>query len=59
VAVRDVELVTTTPAAAAVPKSTVLSLENPVPVTVTEVPPAVEPVLGLMAVTVGAPAPPV
>jgi hypothetical protein len=40
------------------PKSTAVAPVKPVPVTVTEVPPAAGPLLGLTPVTVGAGAPP-
>ena len=40
--------------AAVVPKSTAVAPVKPVPVIVTDVPPAVEPLVGLMPVTVGA-----
>ena len=53
--VRLVELLTLTEVPAVVPKSTVVEPEtNPVPVTVTVLPPAGGPLLGLTAVTVGA-----
>ena len=52
--VSEVPLVTLTEVPAAEPKSTVVDpLTNPVPVTVTEVPPAAGPLFGLTAVTVG------
>lgn len=55
--VAEIEVVelTTTPVPAFTPKATVESAVNPVPVTVTEVPPAVGPLVGLTALTVGAP----
>ena len=43
-----------TPVPAVAPKLTVAALVNPVPVIVTEVPPAAGPLVGLMLVTVGA-----
>jgi len=43
-----------TPVPAVPPKLTVAALVNPVPVIVTEVPPAAGPLVGLMLVTVGA-----
>jgi hypothetical protein len=52
VAVNDVALLKVTLAAGAEPKSTVAALVKPVPVTVTLVPAG--PLVGLMAVTVGA-----
>ena len=51
---RVVELTTVTPVAALVPKSTAVAPVKPVPVTVTLVPPAVGPAVGLSPVTVGA-----
>lgn len=48
-----VELVTEKLAAAAVPKCTVVAPVKPVPVIVTVVPPSVEPLAGVKAVTVG------
>ena len=53
-AVIDVALTTLTFVAAFGPKSTAVAPVNPVPVIVTGVPPAVEPVAGLKPVTVGA-----
>ena len=53
-AVIDVAELTVTLVAATLPKLTVLPDANPVPVMVTEVPPAVGPLVGLTAVTVGA-----
>ena len=52
VAVRDVSLVTVK-LAGALPKSTAVAPVNPVPVTVTDVPPAVGPADGLTPLTVG------
>ena len=52
-AVIEVAEFTVTPVAATPPKLTVLPETNPVPVIVTEVPPAVVPLFGLTAVTVG------
>jgi hypothetical protein len=54
VAVREVELRTSTAVAATVPKSTVAPLANPVPLTVTDVPPVTGPLAGLTELTVGA-----
>ncbi len=57
-AVIDVGELAETPVAAVVPNMTALAgvvALNPVPVMVTEVPPAVGPEVGLTAVTVGAP----
>ena len=53
VATRVVALVKVTAVAAVAPKLTVDAGVNPVPVTVTEEPPAKGPALGAMAVTVG------
>ena len=53
VAVIDVSLATVRLVAAVVPKSTAVAPVNPVPVTVTDVPPAVDPEVGLTPVTVG------
>ena len=53
-AVIDVSLTTVTFVAAVVPKSTAVAPVKPVPVIVTKVPPAVEPLVGLRPVTVGA-----
>jgi hypothetical protein len=53
VAVICVPLTTTTLLAAALPNVTVAPATKFVPVTVTAVPPAVEPLLGLTLVTVG------
>ena len=53
VAVIVVELTTVTPVAAAAPNVTAVALFKFVPVIVTLVPPAVEPEIGLTAVTVG------
>lgn len=53
VAVISVAETTDTPVAAAVPKLTVAPATNPVPVTVTMVPPAVTPPIGLSPVTAG------
>jgi len=53
-AVIEVAELTVTLVAATLPKLTVLPDANPVPVMVTEVPPAVGPLVGLTAVTVGA-----
>ena len=47
------EELTTRPVPAVVPNLTTVAPVKPVPVTVTEVPPAVDPVLGLTPVTVG------
>ena len=49
-----VALTTVTLVAAVVPKSTVVAPVKPVPVMVTNVPPAAGPLLGLIPVTVGA-----
>lgn len=54
VAVIELELVTLTPVAGLVPKSTVAPLEKPEPVMVTAVPPAAGPLLGLTVLTTGA-----
>jgi hypothetical protein len=54
VALSDVELTTLTSVAATLPKSTVAPVEKPVPETVTDVPPATGPELGLIELTVGA-----
>jgi hypothetical protein len=54
VAVIDVSLFTVTPVAAVVPNLTAVAPVKLVPVIVTCVPPAVEPLVGLIAVTVGA-----
>ena len=54
VTVSEVELIRLTPTPAVEPKSTVGTPENPVPVTVTLLPPAAGPLFGLTAVTVGA-----
>src|SRR6516162_9703639 len=53
-AVIEVSLTTVTFVAATVPKSTAVAPVKPVPVIVTVVPPAGGPLVGLMAVTVGA-----
>ena len=53
-AVMVVSLTTVTSVAAVVPKSTAVAPVKPVPVIVTEVPPAVGPLFGLTPVTVGA-----
>ncbi len=53
-AVIEVSLTTLTFVAAVVPKSTAVAPVNPVPVIVTRVPPAVEPLVGLRPVTTGA-----
>jgi hypothetical protein len=53
VAVKLVALATVTDEAAVAPKATVDADVNPVPVTVTTVPPANGPATGAMAVTVG------
>ena len=53
VTVRLVAVTPVTPVPAVEPKSTVGVPENPVPVIVTEVPPAAGPLFGLTAVTVG------
>jgi hypothetical protein len=50
----DVSLITVTPVAAFVPNLTAVAPVKLVPVIVTCVPPAVEPLVGLMPVTVGA-----
>jgi hypothetical protein len=52
-AVIDVGEFTVTPVAEAVPNFTVEPVMNPVPVIVTDVPPAVEPDVGVIDVTVG------
>ena len=54
VAMIEVLLATVTPVAAVPPRLTVAPLMNPVPVIVTDVPPAVPPEAGEIAVTVGA-----
>ena len=46
-------MITVTAVAAVVPKSTAVAPVKPVPVIVTEVPPAVEPVAGLRLETAG------
>ena len=53
VAVIDVGETTLTTVPALAPNETVSPVANPVPVIVTEVPPAVEPLVGLTAETVG------
>ena len=53
VAVIEVALTTVTPVAAVVPKFTAVAPRRFVPEIVTEVPPAVEPDIGVMPVTVG------
>ena len=53
-AVIVVSLTTMRSVAAVVPKSTTVAPVKPVPVIVTKVPPAVEPLVGLRPVTVGA-----
>jgi hypothetical protein len=53
VAVIEVLLTTVTPVAAAAPNVTVAPAAKFVPVIVTAVPPAVEPLLGLILLTVG------
>jgi hypothetical protein len=53
VAVIDVSLTTVNDVAGVVPKSTAVAAVSPVPVMVTTVPPEVEPLLGLTAVTAG------
>ncbi len=53
VMVMDVEEFTTRPVPATVPNFTAVAPVKPVPVTVTVVPPAVEPEVGLTPVTVG------
>ena len=55
VAVMDVALLTVKLVAAVPPKLTAVAPVNPVPVMVTDVPPAVVPLFGLTLVTVGAP----
>ena len=55
VAVMEVALLTVTPVPAVAPKSPRVAPVKLVPVTVTEVPPAVGPELGLTVVTVGGP----
>ena len=55
VAVIDVSLLTVKPVAAVAPKFTAVAPVNPVPVIVTDVPPAAGPLLGVTLVTVGAP----
>jgi hypothetical protein len=54
VAVIDVALTTFTPVAAVPPSFTVAPVRKPVPVIVTEVPPATDPVVGEIEITVGA-----
>ena len=54
VAVIDVLPATFTPVAAVPPRLTVAPARKPVPVMVTEVPPAADPVFGVIDVTVGA-----
>ena len=54
VAVIDVLLMTFTPVAAVPPRLAVAPARKPVPVMVTEVPPAAVPVLGVIEVMVGA-----
>jgi hypothetical protein len=54
VAVMEVAELTVKPVAATVPNLTAVAPVKPVPVTVTDVPPAAGPELGLIAVTVGA-----
>ena len=54
VAVIEVLLTTVTPVAAVPPRLTVAPARKPVPVIVTEVPPAAGPVLGVIEVIVGA-----
>ena len=54
VAVIDVALLTVNAVAAVAPKLTAVAPVKPVPVIVTEVPPAVGPLVGLTLVTVGA-----
>ena len=54
VAVIEVSLLTVKPVAAVAPKFTAVAPVKPVPVTVTDVPPPVEPLVGLTLVTVGA-----
>ena len=58
VTVRLVSLITLTEVPAVAPKSTAVAPVKPVPLTVTEVPPAAGPLVGLTPVTVGAGAPP-
>ncbi len=53
VMVMEVEELTTRPVPATVPNFTTVAPVKPVPVTVTVVPPAVEPEVGLTPVTVG------
>ncbi len=55
VAVIDVSELTVKVLAAVAPKLTAVALAKPLPVMVTDVPPAVVPAFGLMAVTAGAP----
>ena len=55
VTVSEVALFTVTPVPAVAPKSTAVAPVKPVPVSVTEVPPATGPLFGLTAVTVGGP----
>jgi hypothetical protein len=57
-AVRELALFTTNDAAAVEPNLTALAPVNPDPKTVTDVPPDVDPVLGLTAVTAGRAGPP-
>ena len=52
-AVIDVEELTVTAVAVTVPNITVADDVKPVPVMITDVPPLVEPLVGLIAVTVG------
>ena len=54
VAVIEVAELTVKPVAGVAPKLTAVAPVNPVPVTVTEVPPAVGPAVGEIEVTVGA-----
>ena len=54
VAVIEVPELTVKPVAGVAPKLTAVAPVNPVPVTVTEVPPAVGPAVGEIEVTVGA-----
>ena len=54
-AVIVVSSTTVTPVAAVVPKFTAVAPVKPVPVIVTDVPPAAGPLVGLMPVTVGGP----
>ena len=55
VAVIDVAELTVKPVAGVAPKLTAVAPVKPVPVMVTEVPPAVGPVVGVVEVTVGGP----